>query len=97
MEKHTVIFICVKHFWNFEPAMLSSIISKANIWDIFKGTLKNQNFTTALKTIYTKQVILKKMSVNSVNYLASITCDCSSSNVVIGVNCPDLAKITKTD
>lgn len=97
MEKHTVIFICVKPFCNFEPAMLSSIISKANICDIFKGTLKNQNFTTALKTIYTKQVILKKKSINSVNYLASITFDCSSSNVVIGINCPDLAKITKTD
>lgn len=89
MEKHTVIFICVKHFCNFEPAMLSSIISKANICDVFKGTLKNQNFTTALKTIYTKQVILKKKnSINSVNYLASITFDCSSSNVLVGINCP---------
>lgn len=40
---------------------------------------------------------IKKMSINSVNYLASITFDCSSNNVVIGINCPGLAKITRTD
>lgn len=52
--------MCVKHFCNFELAMLSSVTGRANICHIFKGTLKNRNFTTVLKTIYTKQVILKK-------------------------------------